>query len=111
WHDELPRFVETTLQQASHYLNCTLLPALVQSFEIEITTPATVPPAESRWLRTFFEDRVFPLLTPLAIDPGHPFPFISSFSLNFLVQLRAQQPEAPCQTRQYARLKVPRLLP
>lgn len=111
WHDELPRFVETTLQQASHYLNGTLLPALVQSFEIEITTPANVPPAESRWLRTFFEDRVFPLLTPLAIDPGHPFPFISSFSLNFLVQLRAQQPEAPCPARQYARLKVPRLLP
>ena len=43
---------------------------------------------QERVLRRYFIDNIFPLLTPLAMDPGHPFPFISNLALNLLVELR-----------------------
>jgi polyphosphate kinase len=55
--------------------------------------------------------RVYPLLTPQAVDPGHPFPFISSFSLNFIVLLRSEPPNRAWEAPTYVRIKVPRLLP
>ena len=57
----------------------------------------------SRW----FRDRVFPVLTPLAVDPAHPFPYISGLSLNLAVML--VNPASA--TEHFARLKVPPLLP
>ncbi len=54
-----------------------------------------------------FETRIFPVLTPLAVDPGHPFPYISSLSLNLAVVLRDPDTEE----RRFARVKVPPLLP
>ncbi|MEZ5183436.1 MAG: RNA degradosome polyphosphate kinase [Acidimicrobiales bacterium] len=54
-----------------------------------------------------FEARIFPVLTPLAVDPGHPFPYISSLSLNLAVVLRDPLTEE----RRFARVKVPPLLP
>ncbi|NND70433.1 MAG: polyphosphate kinase 1 [Rhodothermales bacterium] len=55
------------------------------------------------WLREYFHVNIFPILTPLAVDPGHPFPFISNQSLSLAVQLI--NPEQ--QTTHFARLKVP----
>ncbi|MFN8018175.1 MAG: RNA degradosome polyphosphate kinase [Acidimicrobiales bacterium] len=54
-----------------------------------------------------FEARIFPVLTPLAVDPGHPFPYISSLSLNLAVVLR----DPVTEERRFARVKVPPLLP
>lgn len=54
-----------------------------------------------------FESRIFPVLTPLAVDPGHPFPYISSLSLNLAVVLR----DPSTGERRFARVKVPPLLP
>ncbi|MCU1496842.1 MAG: ppk [Acidimicrobiales bacterium] len=54
-----------------------------------------------------FESRIFPVLTPLAVDPGHPFPYISSLSLNLAVVLR----DPVDGERRFARVKVPPLLP
>ena len=54
-----------------------------------------------------FETRIFPVLTPLAVDPGHPFPYISSLSLNLAVVLR----DPTNDERRFARVKVPPLLP
>jgi polyphosphate kinase len=54
-----------------------------------------------------FEARIFPVLTPLAVDPGHPFPYISSLSLNLAVVLR----DPVTDERRFARVKVPPLLP
>jgi len=54
-----------------------------------------------------FEARIFPVLTPLAVDPGHPFPYISSLSLNLAVVLR----DPTSDERRFARVKVPPLLP
>ena len=54
-----------------------------------------------------FDTRIFPVLTPLAVDPGHPFPYISSLSLNLAVVLR----DPTNDERRFARVKVPSLLP
>lgn len=60
-------------------------------------------PADWEEARSHFEERIFPVLTPLAVDPGHPFPYISSLSLNLAVLVR--DPETGL--RHFARLKVP----
>jgi polyphosphate kinase len=54
-----------------------------------------------------FQERIFPVLTPLAVDPGHPFPYISNLSLNLAVIVR----DPVTGERRFARLKVPPLLP
>ena len=54
-----------------------------------------------------FEQRIFPVLTPLAVDPGHPFPYISNLSLNLAVIVR----DPVTGERRFARVKVPDLLP
>ena len=53
--------------------------------------------------RRYFIENIFPLLTPLAMDPGHPFPFISNLALNLLVTLRHKGGTVP----HIARVKVP----
>ena len=58
-------------------------------------------------LTRIFEERVYPVLTPLAIDPAHPFPYISDLSLNLAVVLA----EAGNSHRRFARVKIPPLLP
>ncbi len=61
---------------------------------------------DEKFLVETFEDRIFPVLTPLAVDPGHPFPYISNLSLNLAVVVR--DPELD--ERRFARVKVPDLL-
>ena len=58
-------------------------------------------------LRERFLEEIFPVLTPLAVDPGHPFPYISTLSLSIAVGLR--DPETA--ERRFARVKVPQILP
>ena len=62
---------------------------------------------EKASLRDYFLNQVFPVLTPLAVDPAHPFPYISGLSLNLAVVLR--NPKTGGQ--HFARVKVPPLLP
>jgi polyphosphate kinase len=58
-------------------------------------------------LTRIFEDRIFPVLTPLAVDPAHPFPYISNLSLNLAVVVR----DPNTGEERFARIKVPSLLP
>ena len=57
-------------------------------------------------LDAYFQANVFPVLTPLAVDPGHPFPYISNLSLSLAVVLRGPDGE-----ERFARVKVPKILP
>jgi len=63
--------------------------------------------AERSSLRAYFGNQVFPVLMPLAVDPVHPFPYISGLSLNLAVRVR--NPKTAKQ--EFARLKVPTMLP
>ncbi|WP_395690714.1 RNA degradosome polyphosphate kinase [Nocardioides sp.] len=58
---------------------------------------------EQKYCKRFFRDRVFPVLTPLAVDPAHPFPYISGLSLNLAVLLRNPRTGK----EHFARVKVP----
>jgi polyphosphate kinase len=58
-------------------------------------------------LQSYFEEQIFPVLTPLAVDPGHPFPYISNLSLNLAVLVKDPETEE----EYFARVKVPKVLP
>ena len=77
-------------------------PALAEE-GILIVTWAELDEDERERLSTYFNEQVFPVLTPLAVDPAHPFPFVSGLSLNLAVTVK--QPEDG--TQHFARIKVP----
>jgi polyphosphate kinase len=83
----------------------TLLPALERE-GIQITDISLLPQKERATLDSYFLEEVFPVLTPLAFDPGRPFPHISSGSLNLAVVVGDSQG-----AENFARVKVPDSLP
>jgi polyphosphate kinase len=83
-----------------------LAPALAEA-KINIVHWSTLSREEQDTLHEYFQSQVFPVLTPLAVDPAHPFPYISGLSLNLAVVLRNPKTKA----EHFARVKVPPLLP
>jgi polyphosphate kinase len=83
-----------------------LLPELEQH-GIKLVWMEDLNPEEWLIVDQFFESQVFPVLTPLAVDPGHPFPYISNLSLSLAVQIRDPATGA----MRFARVKVPKSLP
>ena len=77
-------------------------PALAKE-DIEILRWDELTAAEQADGERFFDERVFPVLTPLAVDPAHPFPYISGLSLNLAVVVR----NPTTGTEHFARVKVP----
>ena len=77
-------------------------PALAQA-GISIVSWSELSAAEQLRLHGWFRERIFPVLTPLAVDPAHPFPYISGLSLNLAVLVR--DPETDVE--RFARVKVP----
>ena len=73
---------------------------------IEILPWEQLNGVEKDRMRTLFSERIFPVLTPLAVDPSHPFPYISGLSLNLAVMLK----NPVTGSRQFARVKVPTIL-
>ncbi len=92
-------------QQADYFLN-TIEPELNEA-GIHILRWDQLTPVEKTEMDLFFDSKVFPILTPLAVDPSHPFPYISGLSLNLAVVV--QNPTTG--NRLFARVKVPPLLP
>jgi len=82
-----------------------LLPELAEA-GIRITAWSDLDDAEKTKLSTDFDQRMFPVLTPLVVDPAHPFPYISNLALNLAVV--ARDPNSGEQ--RFARLKVPKNL-
>ena len=87
-------------------LHDVLLPRLA-AIGVRLLAPSELSPEESARIEAFFDEQVFPVLTPLAVDPGHPFPYISNLSLSLAVELR--DPERG--SVHFARVKVPKSLP
>lgn len=79
-----------------------LLPVLTTE-GIEIVSVDALLPHERDILADVFDSRIFPVLTPLAVDPAHPFPYISNLALNLAVMVA--DPEA--RDRRFARVKIP----
>ncbi|MCX6937116.1 MAG: polyphosphate kinase 1 [Verrucomicrobia bacterium] len=85
-----------------------LIPALATE-GITFALPASLTPGELAWVHTYFEEQVFPVLTPLSIDQSHPFPQLGNKTLNIVVSL--DDPTTPELDRHFAILPVPRVLP
>ena len=83
-----------------------LLPKLKEN-GIELTNWENLTQDEIEYINRIFEKRIFPVLTPLAVDPSHPFPYISGLSLNLAVLVK--QPDT--NEELFARVKVPASLP
>jgi polyphosphate kinase len=103
---EIRSVVERLVQQQTRLLHDDLLPALAAE-GIRVARWAELTDAQRVEQAAFFRTRIFPVLTPLAVDPGHPFPYISDLSLNLAVMVRD-----PVSGRTlFARVKVPSPLP
>lgn len=95
---------ELSKRQADHFKN-ELLEDLRQH-DIELITWHDLNDDESVYVTKIFRERIFPVLTPLAVDPSHPFPYISGLSLNLAVLVKH-----PTTNEEYfARVKVPPIL-
>ena len=70
---------------------------------VQLASYESLPENDQRWLRDDYLDNIFPLVTPQAMDPAHPFPFVSNLSLNLLVSLHYPDDPVPLM----ARVKVP----
>ncbi len=66
-----------------------------------------LPESDQAWAREYFRASVFPVLTPLGVDPVHPFPFLSNLSLSLAVELH----DPAISEHRFARVKVPEILP
>jgi polyphosphate kinase len=111
-HEALPRWVESLYGEAALLMRRHLVPEMADA-GIALRPVVQTDESQRAWLHRHFMQRVYPLLTPLAVDPGRPFPFISSESFNLLVEMRRPEQgeetsEAP---RLFARVKIPAEVP
>lgn len=83
--------------------NRVLRPAIEQKASIKISLYDDLTEEQKTTLNEYFDDHIYPTLTPLAVDPGHPFPFISNLSLSLAVKLKPPKRNA----FNFARVKIP----
>ncbi|RMG14175.1 MAG: polyphosphate kinase 1 [Cyanobacteria bacterium J055] len=99
------RLYPMVVRQHQHF-HTELRPLLIQH-GIVLLDYIDLDPEQRTYLQNYFEERIFPVLTPLAVDPSHPFPHISNLSLNLAVVV--QNPDT--EKELFARIKVPKVLP
>ncbi len=98
--------VQRATERVDELAHSAILPALSDA-GIRLSGWLSLDFEDRDWLTREFEERVFPVLTPLAVDPAHPFPYISNLSMNLAVELR----EPGSSDHRFARVKVPPILP
>lgn len=103
--EQLRLIGERTQQLATRHAQVfreSVRPALAEQ-GIHIVTWSDLTEADRNELSTYFSEQVFPVLTPLAVDPAHPFPFVSGLSLNLAITVRSPEDGG----EHFARIKVP----
>jgi polyphosphate kinase len=95
------------LAAAASLFTVELVPALEKEKIRIIRSLEGLDPSDLDFLDREFGERIFPVLTPLSVDPAHPFPYISDLSLNLAAIVR----DPTTSVRRFARVKVPPLLP
>jgi polyphosphate kinase len=104
--DAIAARVRGLLAQQQRLLHEQLLPDLARR-GVRLVPLEELTASEWARLDEYFEKQVYPVLTPLAVDPGHPFPYISNLSLSLAVEIR----DPMTLEDHFARVKVPRSLP
>jgi polyphosphate kinase len=100
--------LRTSLLTQMRLLNDELLPELAAN-GIKIVRVSDLDEEKQLGLERTFDDTVFPVLTPLAVDSGHPFPYISSLSLSLAVEMEETTKDGV--ELHFARVKIPQTLP
>lgn len=101
-NERLPPLV----QKQHHHFNQALRPQLAAQ-GVFLLDYIDLSQEQRTYLQSYFQEQVFPVLTPLAIDPSHPFPYISNLSLNLAVVIK----DSVTDEELFARVKVPGMLP
>jgi polyphosphate kinase len=93
------------IQEQHQHLEKVLKKELIKS-GIHIVNYLDLNQEQRAYINQFFEEYIFPVLTPLAVDPSHPFPYISNLSLNLAVVLK----DPTINQELFARVKIPKVL-
>ncbi len=104
--DHLAGLAHQLMERHARLFHADVRPRLAEAGITLVRWDELSPPEQER-LQEMFRDQVFPVLTPLAVDPAHPFPYISGLSLNLAVIVR----NTKTGKEHFARVKVPPLLP
>ena len=107
----LPSEVVALVRDARHlmeteidrYWRQVLKPLLAEVAGVRVIDYHALSPAQEHELALYFREHLYPILTPLAVDPGHPFPFISNLSLSLAIEMR----DPGSSVLHFARAKVP----
>jgi polyphosphate kinase len=104
--EAISKYIGPAIEAQSRCFLEDVVPAL-EAAGIHLAEMDELERRDREYLREYFQDQVFPVLTPLAVDPGHPFPYISNLSLSMAVTVRDPARHRPL----FARVKVPDILP
>ena len=117
--EQLAAIRDRLLLMGHEQMNCLrkeILPQL-KATGIHVAPYVSLSPFEKKSLDTYFTEKVYPVLTPLAVDPTHPFPYISPLSLNIGLVVRAPNTPSPADPPKFkneprfVRIKVPSVIP
>jgi polyphosphate kinase len=109
------KLVVSLIGEQTRALRDRILPEL-ETEGIRVVAHDTLSSDEQEALRSYFMEKVFPVLTPLAVDQSHPFPYISPLSLNLGLMVRASEEESSANPKhrhvpRFVRIKVPLVVP
>jgi polyphosphate kinase len=102
---EIRKIANKLMVESREYWHNTITPLLDKN-GIHILSYSQLTERQREFVNGYFEEVVYPTLTPLAFDPGHPFPHISNLSLNLAISIEDEEQE-----EHFARVKVPSSLP
>jgi polyphosphate kinase len=103
---QIRKVAQRQLNEASLLYREGLISALAEK-GIRVRSVGDLSEDELAWAKSYFRASVFPVLTPLGVDPVHPFPFLSNLSLSLAVELN----DPSSSEHRFARVKVPEILP